>query len=100
MPTLDVHLLEGFAADEVVVTVEGNVVARLSGVSTRQQIGLAKTVQGQAAGPSARVTVELPNRRLSASVTVDDVARQHVRAHITQAGQLEVLATSEPLRLA
>src|SRR6188508_1976768 len=99
MPMLRVHLLEGFAHDTVVVRVDGTEVHRASEVSTRQQIGLARSIEVDVAREPVDVQVELPDKNLTGTARVARFDEQHVFANVTRAGQLEVVATTQPLRL-
>lgn len=62
-----VDLQEGFDRDHVVLRLAERVVFEASDVSTRQQIGLARSVKLDAA-PGAPLIVELPVKGLSARI--------------------------------
>jgi hypothetical protein len=69
VPTLKIDLQEGFAGDHVVVEVDGQVVLDKQSVTTRQQVGLASSVQVET-GLTAELRVELPEKGIEGSESV------------------------------
>jgi hypothetical protein len=68
VPTLHVALQEGFTHDRVMVKVNGAEVANRPEVTTRNQIGFAESVEFEVPEGEATVEVEVPARRLTATV--------------------------------
>lgn len=60
MALLHIDLQEGFARDEVAVRINGNEVLHKSGVTTRNQIGLADSVEADLAPGTAQLEIALP----------------------------------------
>ena len=100
MAKLRIHLLEGFAHDDVVVRVGDTVVFEGTDISTRHQIGLAKAVELEVTDEPIEVAVELPRRHLLGKAHVAEPSQERVYANVTAAGTLDVASTREPLRLA
>jgi hypothetical protein len=65
MAILNVALEEGFEDDTVVVEVNGRQVFEGDAVTTRMQIGLAKSFEVPVQGQEAVVEVRVPSRRVS-----------------------------------
>jgi hypothetical protein len=97
MPTLHVDLQEGFAGDSVVLALDGVEVARRDGVSTRNQIGLATSINLDVAAQVVSLKIDVPTRQLAATVEVDPHATPHVGVSI-EAGQLVLQPQGEPFR--
>src|SRR3990172_5962636 len=68
MAHLQIELQEGFYDDHVIITVDDKVVFDESSVTTRQQIGLAKTVPLELDKQTAEVRIALPEKNLSEDV--------------------------------
>lgn len=69
MPLLHVAMQEGFSNDTVEIRVNGAEVFRKSGVSTRTQIGFADSVETEVDADAVDLTVALPQKALSKSLT-------------------------------
>jgi hypothetical protein len=82
VPTLHVALQEGFTADRVVVKVNGAEVANRPEVTTRNQIGFAEAVEFEVPEGEAKVEVEVPDRRLTATVRCDVDEKTYVGVSI------------------
>lgn len=87
MPPITIDLRDGFVGDAVVIRVDGREVYRDDSVSTRTQIGLAKslTVEAQSA---VAVEIEMPGRALSATIAVDATAPRHLGISIDRDGRI------------
>jgi hypothetical protein len=74
---LRIELQDGFDDDEVVCTLDGREVGRLSGVQSSLVTSLADVIETQAParGPVA-VSVSLPARGLQATARLSDPARE------------------------
>ncbi|MCA4133960.1 hypothetical protein [Arthrobacter sp. M4] len=68
MQELLVILQDGFESDEVVVTVNGKEAARDKDVSTRLLLGMATEMTVELPAKGATIAVEVPSRKLEASV--------------------------------
>jgi hypothetical protein len=96
---MQIHLLEGFRDDEVIVRVDG-AERQATGVTTRNQIGFAKTLAIDVSTERVEVEVALPHRAIAASITVERASEESVRANLTETGELRLSTSREPLRLA
>ena len=96
MAVLRIELQDGFDDDEVVATLDGREVARLSSVRSSLVTSLADVAEVRApdAGP-VTVGVGLPGRGLEASARVDDPATQRWIAVRVVDGRLLVEPRSE-----
>lgn len=97
MPPITIDLRDGFVRDAVIIRVDGREVYRDDAVSTRMQIGLAKSLTVQAAGPVA-VEIEMPRRALSASIAVDATAPRHLGISIDRDGRIRQEISDTPFR--
>jgi hypothetical protein len=68
MQELLVILQEGFDADEVALTVNGKEARRDRDVTTRMLLGMAEEVSVELPAKGATIGVEVPSRKLSASM--------------------------------
>ena len=94
MSTLKIGLREGFENDEVVVRVNGREVFRRTGVTSNLASSYAATASADILGPSAEVEVEVPQRGMHGSTTVQIPASAYVYVTAT-GGQLRLRALSE-----
>jgi hypothetical protein len=98
---LRIELQDGFAGDEVVCTLDGREVARLSDVRTSLVTSLAAVVEVDApdAGPFD-VGVSLPEKGLRTDVTVRDPDTERwVVAHVVDGRLVGATATEPPPHL-
>jgi hypothetical protein len=65
---LHIALHDGFFNDHVLIEVNGREVYRKTGVSTRQQIGYADSVETDVQGPQVKIVVALPEKNLSQTI--------------------------------
>jgi hypothetical protein len=70
VPTLKIDLQDGFAGDRVIMRIDGAVVYDRAGIKTRMQVGLADSAEVEA-GPAAELRVELPEKGIDGSTTVN-----------------------------
>jgi hypothetical protein len=97
MPTLHVALQEGFADDCVVLRVNDREVARREGVSTKNQIGLAATVDVDVASGPVELDVEVVTQHVAGRQKVDALATPYVGVSIL-GGALTLQPQGEPFR--
>lgn len=95
--TTALHLAfeDGFAGDTVTVEVEGQEVARQSGLTSSLATALAATAEASLAVSSGRVTVSVPARGLSASRHQDFQAQPYLAIAVRD-GQLVLRPQDEP----
>ena len=86
---------DGFAADTVIVEVEGQEVARQSGLTSSLATALAATAEASLPVSSGRVTVSVPTLGLSASRQLDFGAQPYLAVAVRE-GQLVLRAQDEP----
>ena len=86
MPTLTVHLREGFFHVPVVVLVNGQERFRSDSVTTRMQIGLAKMVPLEVEAGKVEVEIMLPSLRQSVRDNVSVSANAHLGVDLDDKG--------------
>jgi hypothetical protein len=96
MVEIPVDLQDGFKDDTVVISVGGRELIRDEAVSTRFQIGRAKSVALQVPEGRTMLTVEVPTRNLRATATIDTTKPQFVGISLTTQGRLEVRVQDQP----
>jgi hypothetical protein len=65
-------LQDGFAHDEVVISADGREIARLVDVTTRTQIGLARSFRLPIAGGAMRLTVAVTSLNLAQEIDLPE----------------------------
>jgi hypothetical protein len=95
--TTPLHLAfeDGFAADTVLVEVEGKEVARQSGLTSSLATALAATAEAALPVSAGLVTVSVPGRGLSASQKLDFLAQPYLAVAIRD-GRLVLRPQDEP----
>lgn len=91
-----VDLQDGFVDDTVVISAEGHELFRDQHVSTRFQIGRAKSVR--VAVPDGRpiLTIDVPTRNVSTTVSIDTAHPVYVGISLSTQGKLEVKVQAQP----
>jgi hypothetical protein len=90
MAEITVDLQDGFKDDTVAISAGGREVMREEGVTTRFQIGMARSLQ--VAVPEGEVTleVEVPTKNARATVPIDTSKPVFVGVSLTTEGELEI----------
>ncbi|MGH6902911.1 MAG: hypothetical protein ACREIR_09255 [Geminicoccaceae bacterium] len=90
MAQITVDLQDGFKDDTVAISAGGREVMREEGVTTRFQIGMARSLQ--VAVPEGEVTleVEVPTKNARATIPIDTSKPVFVGASLTTEGELEI----------
>jgi hypothetical protein len=90
MTEITVDLQDGFKDDTVTVSAGGREVMREEGVTTRFQIGMARSLQ--VAVPEGEVTleVEVSTKNARATVAIDTSKPVFVGVSLTTEGELEI----------
>jgi hypothetical protein len=96
MSAITLDLQDGFFEDLVVITAEGRELARVEGVSTRFQIGLARSLRLDVPSHPTELLIAVPTKDASVTVTVDPRAASHVGVSRSTEGELEVKVAPEP----
>jgi hypothetical protein len=96
MVEIPVDLQDGFKDDTVVISVEGRELLRDEAVSTRFQIGRAKSVKLQVPEGRSELTVEVPTRNLRGTATVDTTKPVFVGISLTTQGKLQIRVQEQP----
>jgi len=78
VPTLDIHLQEGFEGDEVVVRIDGEERLRRDAVQTRKALALAEHVTFEVAAGQHVVEVSIPARGIEQRIDVDVADKLYV----------------------
>lgn len=95
MPTLHLHLREGFEREHVVVHAGDRVVFDEPDVRTRMQIGLATIREVEVPAGEVRVRIELPARHLAHALSVDAARTPYLGVSVDAQGALEVVPTAD-----
>ena len=96
MASLSIDLQDGFSDDTVVVRVEGIVASRESGVTTRTEIGLARTLRLVLDGASVQLEIELPERQICESIKIDLAHPTFLGVSLTPDGKLTMRREFRP----
>jgi hypothetical protein len=96
MTEVKVDLQDGFMDDTVVISAQGQQLLREEGVTTRFQIGKARSLE--VAMPEGEVTleVEVPTKNESTTVPIDTSKPVFVGVSLTTEGRLEVRVQERP----
>jgi hypothetical protein len=96
MAEITVDLQDGFKDDTVAISAGGREVVREEGVTTRFQIGRARSLQ--VAVPEGEVTleVEVPTKNARATVSIDTSKPVFVGVSLTTEGRLDVTVQERP----
>jgi hypothetical protein len=96
MVEVTVDLQDGFKNDTVVISAQGQELLREEAVTTRFQIGKAKSLQ--LAMPAGEVTlnVEVPTKDARTTVAIDTSKPMFVGVSLTTEGRLEVKVQERP----
>lgn len=97
MPTLQVHLREGFEGERVVVVVGDRTVLDAPDVRTRMQLGLAQIVEAEVPDAPTTVRVEVPGRARTCTLTVDPGRTPTIGVSIDARGEIDAVPTAETL---
>jgi len=95
MPLLDIALQEGFENDLVAIRLNDKEVFSKPQVSTQRQIGFADSYETDVDGGAIKVTLELPQRPLSASRVLQVTGPTYVGVSVTAEG-LQFDLSQEP----
>src|SRR5262245_13793169 len=71
MRTLKIGLRDGFAQDELTITVDGKLVRRESNVTSNPVVSFARDVSVELPNEAATIRIDVTSRNLSASTHVD-----------------------------
>jgi hypothetical protein len=97
MHALHVALQEGFAHDEVAVSLDGEQVYRATDISTRQQVGLAASFAVNAEAGSHAIEVRLPRRNdLSRLQPVSVSGDTWLGISLQPNGKFDIRVSAEP----
>lgn len=94
MPTLHVHLREGFEKERVVVYVNDAVALDVPDVRTRPQLGLAGMHEVSVPAGRVDVRVELPGRGRSLTTSVDAARTPYLGVSVGPQGDPDVVSTA------
>ncbi|GLC23653.1 hypothetical protein [Roseisolibacter agri] len=95
MPTLHLHLREGFVGERVVVHADDAVVLDEPNVRTRTQLGLAVAREVTVPAGAMALRVELPGRGRTHTVRVNVARTPYVGVSVDAAGEMDVVCTAE-----
>lgn len=99
--TVHIDLQEGFTADAVVIRVNGQSILDEPRLTTRQQIGLARSLTAQAGdATNVRIEVELPARNARTAFDITPADGLYVAVSATPDGRLVHRTSREPFRYA
>lgn len=95
MPTLHLHLREGFVGERVVVHAGDVPVLDEPNVRTRTQLGLAATREVTVPAGAVALRVELPGRGRTHTERVDAARTPWIGVSVDAAGEIDVVCTTE-----
>jgi hypothetical protein len=95
MPTMHLHLREGFVGERVVVRVDDDLAFDAPDVRTRPQLGLAARREVNVPAGAHALRVELPGRDRTHTVRVDVARTPYVGVSVDAAGEVEVVCTAQ-----
>jgi hypothetical protein len=98
MPLLWISLQDGFSNEMVVVSVNGKEVFSKESVNTRQQIGVAAAVEVDVPQGSVDITVGLPLRNSSDTLTISAINTPYIGISLTNDGIITHRTSSEPFK--
>jgi len=93
---LSIALEEGFLGDRVLIRVGGHLLAELEDLSTRVQIGLARTVEVELPDGERALSIELPDKGVSATVALDDNPPAYIGVSVADGDALTVRSGEAP----
>jgi hypothetical protein len=96
MTAITVDLQDGFKDDTVVISARGRELLRKEGVTTRFQIGMAKSLQVRVPEGEITLEVEVPTKNRRASVPIDTSKPVCVGISLTTEGELDVRVQEQP----
>ncbi|MGZ8376412.1 MAG: hypothetical protein ACXWZS_04170 [Gemmatirosa sp.] len=95
MPTLHLHLRDGFVGERVVVRVDDDVAFDAPDVRTRPQLGLAAMRELDVPSGAHALRVELPGRDRTHTTSVNAARTPYVGVSVNAAGEVEVVCTAQ-----
>jgi hypothetical protein len=98
MTALRIDLQDGFKDDVVIVLCNGVELLRLEDVSSRYQIGLARSETVHLRTPIVTLQIHVPTRHLTTELELDAAKTGHLAVSIDQAGILACRSSPEPFR--
>ena len=96
MPTLTVHLREGFIRTPVILGIDGSERFRSEAVTTRTQIGLAEMIPLEVPAGFINVEITLPSLGRSIRETIDVKTDTHLGIDLDAHGRASVRVQTEP----
>ena len=96
MKLLTIDLRDGFKDDTVSIKVEGNEVFRATDISTRVQIGLARSIELEIEGQSATVEINLPLKNLAERIELEMLAPVFIAVSLRWEGGIDWRISAEP----
>jgi hypothetical protein len=96
MVDVAIDLQDGFKNDTVVIRADGRELRREEAVSTRFQIGKAKSATLALPEGDVTLEVEVPTRNQRATVPIDTSKPTFVGISLTTEGRLEVRVQEQP----
>ena len=96
MAEITIDLQDGFMDDTVAVSAGGREVVREQGVTTRFQIGMAKSLQVAVPEGAEVLEVEVPTKGERATVPIDLSKPVFVGVSLTTEGQLDFTVQEQP----
>ena len=98
MAVLRIDLQEGFDNDTVVLRADGAEVWRKDKVKTRLPVGVAESFEVRTARDRATIEVQVPARRLTASVEIDVIQYPYLGVSIERGSKLILHPSRELFR--
>jgi hypothetical protein len=97
MDKVTVDLRDGFYRDEVILSVPGGaVLARESGVTTRTQIGFARSIELPLPAAATRIRLEIPARGMQRDIDLPPARPLWIGISLRDDGEIEARIQQEP----
>jgi hypothetical protein len=96
MAEITLDLQDGFKDDTVAVSAGGREVVREQGITTRFQIGMAKSLRVSLPEGEVVLEIEVPTKGERATVAIDPSKPIFVGVSLTTEGQLDVTVQERP----
>lgn len=100
MPRLQIDLQDGFNGDSVSLSVNGAQVLNESGLSTRQQVGVARSVQTEVDTATAVVELRVMNRNIHQRTEIPMNVDQYVGLSVGPGNSVREVRRDRPFEYA
>lgn len=96
MTALRIDLQDGFKDDVVVLFSNDEELLRLEGVTSRYQVGLARSETIELPAPLVTLEINVPTRRIAVELKLDTAKTGYLAVSIDETGAIACQASDEP----